>query len=87
MGLAGPVNVARALKGALLIAVPVTVLVSLAGLRHVEATDLLDEPVMLSVTMVLVFCSAPFLLVWLQTPKDWRSYAALFDAAWTMTVR
>ena len=87
LALAGPVSIAHALKGALLIAVPVTALVSVAGLRHVEATDLLDEPVMLSMIAVLVLVSTPFLLVWLQTPKEWRSYAALFDAAWTMTVR
>ena len=87
LALAGPVSVVRALRGALLIAVPVTALISLAGLRHVIATDLLDDPVMLSVITVLVTFSAPFLLVWLQAPTEWRSYAALFDAAWTMAVR
>lgn len=87
LALAGPVSVVRALRGALLIALPVTVLVSLAGLRHVVATDMLDEPEILAVATVLVLVSSPFLLVWLQSPADWRTYAALFDAAWTMTVR
>lgn len=87
LALAGPVSVARALRGALLIALPVVALVSLAALRHQEATDLLDEPVMLSVIAVLVLSATPFLLVWLQVPGEWRSYSALFDAAWTMTVR
>ncbi len=87
LALAGPVSVPRALRGALLIGVPVTGLVCLAGLRHVVATDLLDQPEMLSVIVVLVFFSTPFLLVRLETPEQWRNYGALFDAAWTMTVR
>jgi len=87
LALAGPVPVTQALKGALMIALPVAVLVSLAGLRQVVATDLLDEPVMLSVIIVMVFFSTPFLLVWVQHKADWRNYAILFDAAWTMTVR
>jgi uncharacterized protein DUF4153 len=87
LALAGPVRVDKALAGALLIAVPVTALVSLAGLRQVVATDLLDEAVMLSVIAVLVFCSIPFLLVRLETPDKWRNYAALFDATWSMVVR
>lgn len=87
LALAGPVPVMRALWGALLIGVPLTLLVSLAGLRHVVATDLLDAPVMLAMVGVLVFVSTPFLLVWLQAPQDWRSYGALFDTAWSLTVR
>lgn len=87
LALAGPVPTPRALAGALVIAGPVTALVSLAGLRFVQSSDLLDEPVMLSVIAVLVFVSTPFLLVWVQRPSDWRRYSALFDAAWTMMVR
>lgn len=87
LALAGPVPTRRALSGALVLAVPVTALVSLAGLRHVVATDLLDDPVMLSVVTALVFFATPFLMVWLQARADWRRYAALFDAAWTMAVR
>ena len=87
LALAGPVPTARALGGALLLAVPMTALVSLAGVRHVVATDLLDDPVMLSVIAVLVLFATPFLLVWMQAVADWRRYAALFDAAWTMAVR
>lgn len=87
LALAGPVRTRRALVGALLLAVPVTALVSLAGRRHVVATDLLDDPVMLSVITALVFFATPFLLVWLHSRADWRRYAVLFDAAWTMAVR
>lgn len=85
--LVGPVRMGRALAGALLIAVPVTGLVAIAGLRHVTAADLLDDPVALSVVLVLVFFCAPFLQVWLQSPAKWRDYATLFDAAWSMAVR
>lgn len=87
LALAGPVPVGRALKGALGPAVVLTLLVSLAGLRHVVATDLLDDPVMLAVAAVLVVFSTPFLMVWLQDRRGWADYARLFDAAWTMTVR
>lgn len=87
LALMGPVPPARALSGALVIAVPVTALVSLAGLRHEVATGFFDDPVMLSVAAVLVFFSTPFLSVWLRDPARWRTYAALFDSAWTITVR
>lgn len=87
LALMGPVPPMRALGGALIIAVPVTALVSLAGMRHDLATGFLDDPVMLSVTAVLVFCATPFLSVWLRHPDRWHDYAALFDTAWTITVR
>jgi hypothetical protein len=85
--LAGPVPVGKALVGSLLVAVPATGLVALAGLRHVTPFNLLDDPVTLVMVMVLVGFSAPFLQVWLQAPGKWRDYAALFDAAWSMFVR
>ncbi len=87
LALAGPVSVARALKGALLIALPLSALVSLAGARQVVASDLLDQPVLLTVIFVLILVATPFLLVRLETPGRWCSYYALFDAAWTMSMR
>lgn len=85
--LAGPVSVRRALLGALAPATALTVLISIAGLRLSRATDVLDDPVMLTVAALLVLFSTPFLLVWLCDRRVWRDYASLFDAAWTMTVR
>lgn len=85
--LAGPVSVARALWGALIPATVLTCLISIAGLRLARSTEVLDDPVMLTVAALLVLFSTPFLLVWLQDRRFWRSYAHLFDAAWTMTVR
>ncbi len=87
LALAGPVPVARAMRGALITAVPIVVLMSVSGLRYTEATDLLDDPVMLCVAAVLILYSTPFLSVWLQDRRSWLRYASLFDAAWTMTVR
>jgi len=87
LALAGPLPVRRALTGASLISVPLAALVSLASLRHVVATDLLDAPVLLSVIWVMVHVATPFLLVRLVTPGQWRDYGALFDAAWAMAMR
>lgn len=87
LALVGPLRPGRALRGALALALPVTALVSLAGLRHDPATGFLDDPVMLSVAAALVLIATPFLSVWLQDRARWREYAMLFDTAWTITVR
>ncbi len=87
LALAGPVPPGRALVGALVLAVPATMLVALAGMRHGVATDLLGDPVMLGVTGVLVLFATPFLSVWLCHRDNWLSYAALFETAWTIVIR
>jgi len=81
LALMGPVPPARALAGALLIALPLTALVSLAGLRFETATELLDDPVMLSVAGLLVLFATPFLSVWLRDRARALDYAALFNTA------
>lgn len=87
LALAGPLSVARALAGALLLSLPLTGLACLAGLRHDNPLDLLDDPVMLAVAGVLVLFATPFLAVALQDRRNWANYAHLFDAAWTMVLR
>jgi hypothetical protein len=87
LALAGPVAVRRAVPGALLVALPVTLLASWAGHRHDDPMALLDQPWMVSIMALLVFLAAPFLLVWLRQPRKRLSYAALFETAWTMTAR
>ena len=87
LALAGPFRTERALLGGVLLALPVTALASLAGRRYVQATDLLDDPVMLAVLAVLVFFASPFLTVWMRDRTQWRSYETLFRTAWTITVR
>ena len=44
LSLVGPVAPARALPGAFTLGLPVAALTSLAGARHLRATDLLDDP-------------------------------------------
>lgn len=87
LALAGPVAIMRALLGALAFAVLLTLLISLAGTRYVEATNLLDEPVVMSVAAVMVLFCTPFLLVWLQDRSAALRYDMLFDAAWMLTAR
>lgn len=87
LALAGPIPIPRALTGALVSAVPITALVSLAGQRNTVATDLLDDPVMLTVAAMLVLFSTPFLSVWIVERRNWRRYEALFETAWTITMR
>ncbi|MFV0515595.1 MAG: DUF4153 domain-containing protein [Jhaorihella sp.] len=87
LALAGPLRTARALTGALILALPVAALTALAGRRYLKPSDLLDDPVLLAVLAVLVFFSAPFLSVGLRRRTDWRRYEALFQSAWTITMR
>lgn len=87
LALCGPIEVPRALRGGALSAVFVTALISLAGQRYVVATELLEDPVMLSVATVMVLYLTPFLIVWMRDRRQWRRYASLFDAAWTMVMR
>ncbi|MEP3333895.1 hypothetical protein [Sedimentitalea sp.] len=87
LALAGPVAIMRALLGALAFAILLTLLISLAGTRYVEATNLLDEPVVMSVAAVMVLFCTPFLLVWLQDRSAVLRYDMLFDAAWMLTAR
>lgn len=87
LALAGPVDPGRAMVGALVLALPVTGLAVLAGLRMAVATDVLDDPVMLGVATVLVGFALPFLSVWLCRRDNWLNYAALFETAWTIAIR
>lgn len=87
LALAGPVSIIRALLGALGFAVVLTLLISLAGMRYLVATDLFDEPVMVSVAAAMVLFCTPFLLVWLRDRSALLRYDRLFDAAWMLTAR
>lgn len=87
LALVGPVSVRRALVGALTLALPFTALISLAGLRYDLATDVLQQPVLVSVSLLFLLVATPFLIVWLQDRRAWRSYASLFETAWALTIR
>ncbi|MGR3760197.1 DUF4153 domain-containing protein [Roseobacteraceae bacterium NS-SX3] len=87
LALAGPLPVARALRGALLLAVPVTLLVSMAGQRFADPASLLDQPAILAVCLLLALLALPFVTCWLQDRRSWRTYSGLFEAAWGLFVR
>lgn len=87
LALSGPVPMRRALPGALILALLFTGLISLAGLRYDLATDALDQPILISVSLLFLLLATPFLLVGLQDRRTWRDYAALFEAAWALTIR
>jgi hypothetical protein len=87
LSLAGPLRLGRALTGALRLSLPITALFLCAGLRHPVATNSLEQPAMVIAGGAILLVGAPFLLVRLVSPRDWRRYDALFDAAWTMHLR
>ncbi|OUS39135.1 hypothetical protein A9Q94_00140 [Rhodobacterales bacterium 56_14_T64] len=87
LALCGPVPMRRALPGALILALPFSGLISLGGLRYDLATNVLDQPILISVSLLFLLLATPFLLVGLQDRRAWRDYAALFEAAWTLTIR
>ena len=87
LALSGPVSVTRAMVGALLLAVPFTALTFLAGQRYVVATDVLDQPILVGLSLLFLLISTPFLIVTLQNRHAWNDYAELFEAAWALTLR
>ncbi|MEX0280617.1 MAG: hypothetical protein AB3N13_05430 [Arenibacterium sp.] len=84
--LMGPVSAHRAFWGALVLAIPMTGLILSAGLRPQVATDILDDPAVITIAAVLFAFAAPFLNVWLQDRAHWLNYAALFEAAWALYI-
>lgn len=87
LALVGPVSVRRALVGALILALPFTGLILLAGARYDLAIDVLEQPILISVALLVLLVSAPFLGVALQNRQAWRNYEALFEMAWALTIR
>lgn len=87
LALIGPVPATRGLIGALVIAVPETLLICLASLRFEMATDVLDQPLILCAWVLLGFLATPFLSVGLQDRSRWRRYEDLFENAWEMVAR
>lgn len=87
LALIGPLGSARALLGALMLAVPVTILASIAGMRFVTATDLLDNQIVLTAILMLVLFATPLLSCWLSNRQTWLQYDVLFDTAWVIAVR
>lgn len=87
LALGGPLDAVRALAGGAGLSAVLCVLLLGASARYSVATDILDAPEILGIWMVLVFLATPFLSVRLQDRANWLDYCALFQTAWTMTVR
>jgi hypothetical protein len=87
LALAGPLSLARAAAGGLLVAVPLTVLIRLASLRFETATEFLDHPALLAAAFLAAFLATPFVLAALRTGSRWNDYGLLFAGAWGLTVR
>ncbi len=87
LALTGPLSTGRSLLGGLMLAVPVSALISWAGFRFDEASQFLDEPSALAIGGLIVLFATPFISTLLTDRESWLDYEALFDTAWTITVR
>jgi len=87
LALTGPLRVEQSLRAAVLLAVSVAVLISLAGLRFEAARQFLDDPSALVIAGVLVLFAMPFVCLLLSVRTRVFDYAALFDTSWAIVVR
>ncbi|RGP37042.1 DUF4153 domain-containing protein [Pseudotabrizicola alkalilacus] len=85
LAMAGPLAVARAALGALIIASMVTALLSVAAAGFVSAEDVLDSPHAVLGAVVLTLVPLPFWIAW--HAGDWRDYRRLFGESWAIVVR
>lgn len=87
LALIGPVGVRRAASGAALLALPLAALFGLAGLNFDNAADFWKLGYPIWQTAVILIVATPFIAAFLKDKTAWREYPALFDLAWTITVR
>lgn len=87
LALAGPLRLGRALAGALILALQAAGLLRLAGQRYVQPLDVLQAPGTLTIFLLAVFVATPFLGVALARRPPVLSYPALFQTAWSITIR
>ncbi|MEL6644240.1 MAG: DUF4153 domain-containing protein [Pseudomonadota bacterium] len=87
LAMTGPLRAPRAALGALVVAVPLTVLMTTASLRFdtVEAFAETGHPLIALALAIIV--PVPFLIAGLGPRRAWAEYADLFDAAWALLVR
>lgn len=86
LAMAGPLAPVRAALGALVVALPVTALVSLAALRHPDVSGLFGTPFPALAAVLLAFLPLPFWMA-AQGPRGWRDDEMLFTQSWTIVVR
>ena len=87
LALTGPLPIGRSVLGGLMLALPVSGLITWAGFRFDEASQFLDDPSALSIAGVIVLFATPFVSTFLTDRSRWLEYESLFDTAWTITVR
>lgn len=87
LALTGPLDIGRSVFGGLILALPVSGLVTWAGFRFDEASQFLDDPSALAIGGVIVLFATPFVSTFLTDRSRWLEYKVLFDTAWTITVR
>lgn len=87
LALSGPLPIGRSILGGLMLAIPVSALITWAGFRFDEASQFLDEPSALAIAGVIVLFATPFVSTFLTDRARWLEYDVLFDTAWSIAVR
>ena len=87
LALTGPLPIGRSVLGGLMLAVPVSALITWAGFRFNEASQFLDDPSALAIAGLIVLFATPFVSTFLTDRARWLEYEALFDTAWAIAVR
>lgn len=82
---AGPLSLIRAALAALVIAVSVAALFTLASFRFGTADDIVGSILTMTSVSVLIWLPWPFVIA--QAGLGWRDYPSLFSEAWGIVVR
>ena len=85
LAMAGPLSLARAALGALMVAVVVSGLLSVAAAGFVTVEDVLDSPHAVLGAVVLTLVPLPFWVA--RFGAGWRDYRTLFAESWAIVVR
>ncbi|PJF11079.1 DUF4153 domain-containing protein [Pseudorhodobacter sp. MZDSW-24AT] len=85
LAMAGPLTLGRAAVGAALVAVTVTLLLTVAALGFAPAQQVLDSAHAVLGAVILTLVPLPFWIA--RHGAGWRDYATLFRETWAMVVR
>jgi hypothetical protein len=87
LAMAGPLTLGRAALGGAVAGVVVAALLPWASLRFDGVGPFLDTGDPIIATLVAVAVFLPFWIAAAGPARDWKDYAALFDAAWRIVLR
>lgn len=87
LALNGPLRLAQALIGALIVALPAALLLLWASYRFDEIERFLAAGHEVLAYGAILFVGTPYAAAALQHPGGWRDYARLFDTSWSIVVR